>query len=266
MTTPPPGTTSSASFTFDLDAEEVWLAEDPTASRRPVLLSQGAYGPRVGLPAVLGLLRAHGVRATFFVPGRVAETYPAAVESVLEAGHEVAHHGHTHRAPAELSLDEEVDEFERGLAALRHVGVVPTGYRAPSWDFSPHTLGLVADHGFDYSSNFMDEVRPYVHPSRDVVELPVHWTLDDAAHYWFAADTWTKKISTNGEVEQIMVAEADGIAAMHGCAVYTLHPQIIGRPGRLPLLDELLRRAASDPSVWVATAAEIAAHTRKQES
>jgi peptidoglycan-N-acetylglucosamine deacetylase len=263
---PPPGTTSSASFTFDLDAEEVWLAENPTAARHPVLLSQGTYGPKVGLPAVLRLLRAHGVRSTFFVPGRVAETHPGAVESILGDGHEVAHHGYTHRTPAELTVDEEVEEFERGLAALGRFGVEPKGYRAPSWDVSPETLALAARYGFDYSSNFMDDVRPYIHASNELVELPVHWALDDAAHYWFAADTWTKKISTNTEVEQIMTAEADGIAAMAGCAVYTFHPQIIGRPGRLPLLEELLRRALADSSVWVASSAEVAARARKQAS
>ncbi|MET1132224.1 MAG: polysaccharide deacetylase [Aeromicrobium sp.] len=266
MTSLPPGTTSWTAFTFDLDAEEVWLAEDPTSARRPALLSQGSYGPKVGLPAVLKLLRLHDVRSTFYVPGRVVETHPGAVESILEAGHEVAHHGYTHRAPADLSLQEEAEELDRGLAALRGLGVEPRGYRAPSWDLSPHTLGLVAERGIDYSSNFMDDVRPYVHSSCDVVELPVHWTLDDAAHYWFAGDTWTKKISTNAEVEQIMVAESEGIAAMNGCVVYTFHPQIIGRPGRLPLLEKLLRRAVSDASTWVATSAEIAAQTRKQAS
>jgi peptidoglycan-N-acetylglucosamine deacetylase len=263
---PPPGTTSSASFTFDVDAEEVWLAENPTAHRRPVLLSQGTYGPKVGLPAVLELLRAHAVRSTFYVPGRVAETHPGALESILEAGHEVAHHGYTHRMPAELTLDEEIEELERGLAALSRFGVAPKGYRAPSWDISTATLGLVARYGLDYSSNFMDDVHPYFHSAHDLVELPVHWTLDDAAHFWFDAESWTKKISTNNEVEQIITAEADGIATMRGCAVYTFHPQVIGRPGRLPLLEELLRRTLADSSIWVATSAEIAAHTRKQGS
>lgn len=260
----PTGARPSASFTFDLDAEEVWLADEPTAHRRPVLLSQGTFGVQVGLPAVLEMLREHRVRATFFVPGRVAETHPAAVESILADDHEIAHHGHTHRAPADLTPDEEAEEIERGLGALERFGVRPKGYRAPSWDLSARTMDLVARYGFDYASNFMDDVRPYLHRSHDVVELPVHWNLDDAAHYWFDASTWTKKISTNDEVEQIMQAEADGIAAMGGATIFTFHPQLIGRPGRLPLLERLLRRALSESSISVTTAAEMAAQTRKQ--
>ena len=85
--------------------------------------------------------------------------------------------------------------------------------------------------------------------------------------------TWAQAIDATaglvGPVESAFpqyLDEMRGIAAMGGCVVYTFHPQIIGRPGRLPLLERLLRRAVSDSSTWVATSAEIAAETRKQES
>lgn len=246
-------------FTFDVDADEVWLAEKPAASRHPVMTSQGTYEVRVGLPAVLSLLARHQVTATFFIPGRAATTHPSTIESVLEAGHEVAHHGYTHRTPAELSYDEEVEEIQRGLDALMTFGVRPTGYRAPSWDVSPQTLNIVAEHGLRYSSNLMDDIRPYAHHN-GLVELPVHWTLDDAAHFWFAADTWTKKISTNDEVEQIMNAELAGTEELGGSVIYTFHPQIIGRPGRLTLLDRLLHHATHSQTIHIMTAAELAAH------
>jgi hypothetical protein len=143
------------------------------AAKRPVVLSQGSYGPRVGLPAILEVLARHGVAATFFFPGRVAEAHPGAVESVLTAGHEVAHHGYTHRGPGSLSREQQAEEFERGNAALQVFGVTPAGYRAPSWDFGPDTLMLVEQFGFRYSSNFMTDIRPFRHEGTDVIELPV---------------------------------------------------------------------------------------------
>lgn len=256
---------ASVSFTFDVDAEEVWLGEHPETANRPVTLSQGTYGPRVGVPEILRLLATYRVTASFFIPGRVAGRYPGTVDSILSAGHEVAHHGHTHRAPALLTFEEEVEEFEQSIAALGEFGVEPVGYRAPSWEFTEHTLGLVERFGFSYSSNFMADIRPYRHPEHDIVEVPVHWNLDDAAHFWFSGFSWTKKISTNSEVNEIFEAEERGIARMGGCIVYTFHPQIIGRPGRLELLEATIARVVADPDLHVATTVEIAESFRRQQ-
>ena len=159
----PDGARCAASFTFDFDAEEVWIGSDPGNAHRPGVLSQGTYGAKVAVPHLLALLQRHRVRATFFVPGRVGERHPERVAAIVAAGHELAHHGYTHTAPSRLSRDEEEAELARGLEVLRSFGTEITGYRSPSWDFSPDTLGLLAGHGFAYSSNMMDDVRPYRH-------------------------------------------------------------------------------------------------------
>jgi len=83
----PNGARCAASFTFDFDAEEVWIGEDPENATRPGVLSQGTYGAKVGVPKLLELLDRCGVRATFFVPGRVAERHPARVAAIVAAGH-----------------------------------------------------------------------------------------------------------------------------------------------------------------------------------
>jgi hypothetical protein len=46
----------AASFTFDFDAEEVWIGEDPANANKPGVLSQGTYGAKVGVPLILELL------------------------------------------------------------------------------------------------------------------------------------------------------------------------------------------------------------------
>ncbi|MDT0268840.1 polysaccharide deacetylase [Streptomyces sp. DSM 44915] len=255
----PDGARSAACLTFDLDADEVWLAEVPNAARRPGVLSQGVYGPNVAVPLLLEVLGRYGVAATFFVPGRVAERYPEAVRAVLDAGHEVAHHGYTHRAPASLTAQEEEEELARGIAVLREThGVTVRGYRAPSWDVSVRTVELLQRYGLAYSSNLMADFRPYRHTGSDVVELPVHWTLDDAAHFWFGQTAWTRKLATNEEAGAIWRAEAAGIDRLGGLCVHTFHPQLIGRPGRLELFEDIVRAVAEAEGVWAATAAQVA--------
>ena len=255
----PDGARCAVSFTFDFDAEEVWIGEDPENAHRPGVLSQGTYGAKVAVPELLQLLARHEVRATFFVPGRVAERYPARVQEILAAGHELAHHGYTHTSPTRLSRDEEEHELVQALEVLRSFGAEVTGYRSPSWDFSPHTLGLLADHGFAYSSNLMDDIRPYRHEGSPLVELPIQWILDDAAHFWFDGAGWTNKIATTAEVRSIWEEEFLGIRAMAGACVFTMHPQIIGRPSRLAFLDALVGFVKGHEDVWIATAGEIAA-------
>jgi peptidoglycan/xylan/chitin deacetylase (PgdA/CDA1 family) len=253
----PDGARCAVSFTFDFDAEEVWIGEDPANAGRPGVLSQGTYGAKVGVPSILEILARRGVRATFFVPGRVAERHPDRVAAIAAAGHEIAHHGYTHTSPTALSPEAEEKELLKGLAALRVFGTEVIGYRSPSWEVTPHTLRLLAEHGFGYSSSFMDDIKPYRHPG-GLAELPIQWTLDDAPYFWFSTADWTRTIATTDHVRSIWTAEFLGIREMGGACVLTMHPQIMGRPGRLAFLDSFIDFVTSHGDVWVATAAEIA--------
>src|SRR3954471_21180324 len=123
----PEGNGFAAAFTFDFDAEEGIIGDDPANADRPGVLSQGTYGAKAAVPLILDLLAAKGVTATFFIPGRVAERHPSRVEAIVAAGPEVAHHGYTTRSRASLSRDEEDLELAKGLEVLRSFGTVVTG-------------------------------------------------------------------------------------------------------------------------------------------
>lgn len=253
----PDGHNFAATLSFDFDAEEVWIGENAANEHKPGVLSQGNYSARVGTPLLLDLLAEHAVRATFFVCGKDAQRYPELMERVVAAGHELAHHGDSHVSPTMMSFEEEKAELLRGLEKLRTFGSDVVGYRSPSWDFSPNTLDLLGDLGFQYSSNLMNDIRPYLHEKRDIVELPVSWILDDAAHFWFDSDTWTKTIRSADEVYSIWSEELQGIAKLGAHFMLTMHPQFIGRPGRMPLLEKIIRDI-KNKNGWIATAREIA--------
>jgi peptidoglycan/xylan/chitin deacetylase (PgdA/CDA1 family) len=247
----------AAALTFDLDAESVWL-QDRANAKNPAYLSQGRYGPKVAVPLILELLDKEELAATFFVPGTVAENYPNTVMGIVERGHELAAHGYEHASPASLPPEEEEKSLVKTLSILGEFQSPVLGYRPPMGDFSEHTLSLLEKHGFLYSSNMMDDIRPYRHPGMKVIELPIHWMIDDSAHFWFGADSWNKKISTPSEVREVWDGEFGGIYQLGGIFTLLMHPQIIGRPSRLEMLKEFIAFMKSHEGVWISTCANIA--------
>jgi peptidoglycan/xylan/chitin deacetylase (PgdA/CDA1 family) len=258
----PEGKTAAVSFTFDFDAESVWLALDAGNANRPGTLSIGAFGARVGVPLILDCLARHAIRATFFVVGRNAELYPDRLAAIIEAGHEVAVHGYTHTPPARLTPDAEEAELVKARTLLEAAGARITGYRSPSWDVSGVTLDLLERHGFSYSSQFMADIRPYRHQGHDLIELPIQWLLDDWPHFQMGFGEMGRPMQTTAHVEALWMEELDGIAALGGHCILTMHPQVMGRPSRVNLLDRLISKVKARPDLWIATCGEVAAHAR----
>jgi peptidoglycan/xylan/chitin deacetylase (PgdA/CDA1 family) len=258
--------TAAASFTFDVDAESAVLWGSPQNADRMAVISHQAYGPLVGVRRLLGILERHRVRATFFVPGYTAHRYPGVVRDVVAAGHEIGHHGYLHEQPSGLTLDQEREALDRGLAALEEVaGVRPVGYRAPMWDLSWHTPGLLAERGFLYDSTLMDADVPYelAVGAGSIVEIPIQWALDDWEQYCFLPDvSGSGLIETPAKARELWQGEYEAMTAEGGCWVLTNHPFLSGRPSRARELDALIGDVVADPASWVASLGEIAAHVR----
>jgi polysaccharide deacetylase family protein (PEP-CTERM system associated) len=123
--------------------------------------------PREALPrqagAIFGLLDELGVRATFFVLGMTAETYPELVREIAARGHEVACHGHAHRRVYAQSRDEFAADVERSVETIeRLTGRRPAGYRAPAFSINratPWAYDVLAELGFRYDSSAYDSPR-----------------------------------------------------------------------------------------------------------
>ena len=55
----PPGVTAAACLTFDMDAEAAVLTADISSISRMTPMSHQSYGPLVGVPRILELLKRH---------------------------------------------------------------------------------------------------------------------------------------------------------------------------------------------------------------
>ena len=256
-------------LTFDFDAISGWIARGMTS---PSPISRGEFGPHVGAPRILDLLERHEVTSSWYIPGHTLETYPEACRKVADAGHEIGHHGWTHRPPASLTREQEEEELVRANEAIKRLtGRYARGYRSPSWDLSPHSVELLLEHGFKYDSSMMgDDYTPYRVRQGDVItlekpavfgketkllEMPISWTLDDYPHFEFLR-TPTTILPGNMNANAVLGNWLDDFHYLErnlewGVITYTFHPFVIGRGHRMVILDKLIATLKANGAVFM---------------
>lgn len=259
------GHAAVAVLTFDVDAESPILAQGRRYAGHAMVMSHQAFGPRTGVPRLLALLADYDLKATFFVPGLTAERHPDVVQRVLEGGHEVAHHSHTHYSPVTLSEDGERRDFERALAALDAVGAQPRGHRAAMWEASWLTPRLVAEHGMVYDSSLMDSDVPYRLDTGagEIAELCPHWSLDDWEQYAFLPQPNIGGIIRSPlTVSDMWIHELDAVRRHGGLFVLTCHPFLSGRAGRVEGLRRVIEAGLDRGDVEFSTCLALAERVR----
>ena len=246
-------------ISFDVDGASGMINRDPGIEHRPSARSFGDYGPAVAVPHVLAMLAERGVPASFYIPGWVAERHPSVVERIAADGHEIGHHGYLHEPPATLSAEEEAAVLDRGSEILSGItGEAPAGYRSPSWELSDHSLDLLRERGFTYDSSLMGGDAPYW-AGPGLVELPIHWALDDYPYFVFAPTDGRRLMAAPEHVYAVWRDAFDELYSRGGVFTLTMHPYIIGRPGRLRMLDRLLDHIQRHPGATFHRAIDLVA-------
>lgn len=256
----------AVAITFDVDAECGWLGEGEQYRERLTTLSEARYGVTRGVPRILELLDEFDVPATFYVPGDTAERHGEKLEGLKNPRHEIGHHGHMHLNSARSTPEQQREEIEQGLAALeRHLDCRPRGYRSASWELTPETFSLLIEHGFEYDSSCMGDDRPYyeTHGELSILELPVHWSLDDWPHFAWTVE-WGGNLAAPQQVLDIWLAEFEAARRERRLMTLTMHPEVIGRGYRIGVLREFLERVSGREDVWLATHGSIVDHLRAE--
>ncbi|HEX3663819.1 MAG TPA: polysaccharide deacetylase family protein [Rhizomicrobium sp.] len=138
-------------------------------------------GPNDHTPAVLDALKAAGVKATFFIVGRMAETHPDILARIAAEGHLLANHsathpflGQTYADNPELLLDQ-VRRVDNLIAPLMPAGT-RLYFRAPFGSWRP---------AFARELNADTRLRKYVGP--------VYW--DEGGEISFSDDGYVLSAS-----------------------------------------------------------------------
>ena len=253
---------------FDFDTQSGFIARGMIS---PTALSRGEFG-LVGAQRILALLKSHGIRATWFVPGFTIESHPRACEAVVRDGHEVAHHSWAHVSPAQQSRAEEEADLVRANDAIAALtGRKARGYRSPAWELSENTVDLLLAHGFLYDSSLMgaddwpyrarrgDQAKlgkPYRYGEETgLIEMPISWSLDDYPHFEFVRTPATVLPGLQS-ARTVMENWLDEFRYMQqsvdwGVLTYTMHPYVIGRGYRMLALEGLVRDLQAAGAVFM---------------
>ena len=254
----------------------------------PCDISRGVFAAEVGMPRLLKLFARYDMRASWFIPGHTADSFPRQSAMAAEAGHEIGLHGYSHENPLAMSPEQEAAVLERSLEALERVcGVRPRGYVAPWWELSRTTTELLLSSGVKYDNSLMhDDFHPYYvrvgdawtpidysQPAEswmkpftkgeetDLVEIPGSWYLDDLPPMLFIKASPNSHGYVNPrDIEQSWRDQFDYIYREEDYAVFpmTIHPDVSGRPQVLLMLERFIEYVNGHDGARWATYEEVA--------
>lgn len=163
---------------LSIDVEEYYHAaifrNGTTARNGTSAMVTRSFESRVeqSVERLLGLLRDHYTRGTFFVLGEIAALHPAIVRKIAAEGHEIACHGDRHEDVYRQSPREfRADIHQAKLRIEEVVGDRVIGYRAPNFSIGraqAWAYQILIEEGFRYDSS----TYPILHDRYGQVSAP----------------------------------------------------------------------------------------------
>lgn len=225
------------------------------------------YGARVGYARITRVLHEAGFALTLNACARALETTPWIAADAAARGFEVCCHGwrwESHAGVAEAQERALIARCVQSIARLH--GRPPVGWHTKS-SASVNTRRLLVEHGgFLYDSDAYNDDLPYwsrvdtaAGPRAHLV-LPYAFDTNDMRFFdSFAYVRGSDFADYAIDAFEALLEEAQAAPRMLSVG---LHTRIIGRPGRIGGLQQLVRhvqqRQRAGAPVWVATREQIA--------
>ena len=126
---------------------------------------------------ILAILDRRKVKGTFFVQGRIAETFPKLLQKLVAEGHEIQSHGYSHRPLDKMNRQELKLELELARKTVEAAcGVQVTAFRAPDFTINQENLWaleVLAETGFTVDSSIFP-MRTHRYGIAGYTTVP-HW-------------------------------------------------------------------------------------------
>lgn len=107
---------------------------------------------------ILDILDEHGVKATFFCLGWVADAHPQVIAEIVRRGHELGSHSYSHGLVGHLGAEAFARDLDASLEALQRAsGQTVRTFRAPGFSMTAAEVGwalpLLASRGIDLDAS-----------------------------------------------------------------------------------------------------------------
>lgn len=110
----------------------------------------------IGHYKLLNLLSKKGIKATYFVLGKVIEEFPELVREIKAEGHEIACHTYSHPFLYDLSPEEFRKEIQKCKELITPIQEGYNGFRAPYFSVDNRNIwvmDILKEEGFTYDSS-----------------------------------------------------------------------------------------------------------------
>ena len=217
------------------------------------------YGLKAGAPRIMRLLEDFAMPATFTAAALSLERAPELTRRIVAGGHEVCSHGW--RWIHQFHMDE-AQEREFIAKAVRSIEA-STGSRPSGWLsrylLTDNTRRLLVEAGFSYHmDDFSDDLPFWDHvDGKPILILPYALDSNDMKMWTDAALTPRQWLEYAIDTFDWLYREGAEDPKMMSLG---LHLRIIGRPGRIGMLEQFLQHVRRHDKVWIATRQQIATH------
>lgn len=150
------------------------MRENETLQPYYVIISvdvERAHGVKYGLPKLLDLFMKHGIKATFFITGYIAERFPELIKALLSEGHEVGCHSYMHENLVRLPATTKREIIEKATEIISQlIGATVSSFRAPYFKADTELMLVLESLGYKIDSSlanfYCGHLIPY-HPAKD---------------------------------------------------------------------------------------------------
>ena len=254
-------------FDYQSEAGPKFMADGKTPHMGQI--TEWSYGGRVAIWRILDILDRQGIKGTFNTVGITAEMYPESVKAIVDRGHEIAGHSYDHVPQWNLSEKDEREQIRKTVAAIKKVtGQQIKGWRCPTVQPSPNTLRLLAEEGFVWDSNFLNDDKPYMLQvgGRELVEIPYTFSTDDVPFLYgsgnYAIGGFPAIRNIPRHLFEVQKDEFDILyqesAVDPKMFIFQTHPEVMGRAHRSKYFEMILAHIKSHEGIWFATLSEVA--------